>query len=67
MQRQGGVRNIPMRREEMAGENLHDGVAEVALEQRTEQQMLSRLRRGPALQGNDIGKARIGKVQRLFF
>ncbi len=56
-----------MRREEMAGENLHDGVAEVALEQRTEQQMLSRLRRGPALQGNDIGKARIGKVQRLFF
>ncbi len=45
-----------MRREEMAGENLRDGVVEVAFEQRTEQQMPSRLRRVLTLQRDDIGR-----------
>lgn len=56
MQRQGGVHSIPMRREEMAGENLRDGVVKVALEQRTERLMPSRLRRIPTLQGDGIGR-----------
>ena len=47
-----------MPREEMPGENLPDGIVEVAFEQRTQRQimLLSRLRRVPALQGDDIGK-----------
>lgn len=49
-----------MPREEMAGENLRDGVVEVALEQRTQRRRLSRLRRVPALQGDDIGRTCIG-------
>lgn len=50
-----------MPREEMAGENLREGVVEVALEQRTERLFaLSRLRRVPALQGDDIGRTCIG-------
>lgn len=56
MRRQGGVHSILMRREEMAGENLRDGVVEVAFEQRTERRMPSRLRRIPTLQGDDIGR-----------
>ncbi len=49
-----------MPREEMAGENLRDGVVEVALEQRTQRHTPSRLRRVPALQGDDIGRTCIG-------
>lgn len=56
-----------MRREEMAGENLRDGVVEVAFEQRTEQHMPSRLRRIPTLQGDDIGQTCIERVQKLYF
>lgn len=67
MRRQGGVHSIPMRREEMAGENLRDGVVEVAFEQRTEQHMPSRLRRIPTLQGDDIGQTCIERVQKLYF
>ena len=37
MQRQGGVHNLLMRREEMDGANLRDGIVEVAFEQWTEQ------------------------------
>ena len=41
----------------MPGENLRDGIVEVAFEQWTQRQimLLSRLRRVPALQGDDIG------------
>ncbi len=56
-----------MRREEMAGENLRDGVVEVALEQRTERLTPSRLRRIPALQGDGIGRTCTEGVQKLFF
>lgn len=51
-----------MPREEMPGENLRDGIVEVAFEQRTQRQimLLSRLRRVPALQGDDIGPSCIG-------
>lgn len=46
-----------MLREKMAGENLRDRIAEVAFEQRTQRQMMpSRLRRVPALQGDNIGR-----------
>mgnify|MGYP005770706329 FL=1 len=38
MQRQGGVHNLLMRREEMDGANLRDGIVEVAFEQWTERQ-----------------------------
>lgn len=55
-----------MRREEMAGENLRDGVVEVAFEQRTEQHAPSRLRRVLTLQGNDIGRTCIDGVQKFF-
>ena len=58
-----------MPREEMPGENLPDGIVEVAFEQRTQRQimLLSRLRRVPALQGDDIGRTCIDGVQKLFF
>lgn len=36
MQRRGGVHSFLMRREEMAGANLRDGIVEVAFEQWTE-------------------------------
>lgn len=51
-----------MPREEMPGENLPDGIVEVAFEQRTQRQimLLSRLRRVPALQRDDIGPSCIG-------
>ncbi len=50
-----------MPREKMAGENLRDGIVEVAFEQRTQRhRMPSRLRRVPALQGDDIGRTCIG-------
>ena len=67
MLRRGGVRSILMRREEMAGENLRDGVVEVALEQRTERLTPSRLRRVLTLQGDGIGRTCTEGVQKLFF
>ena len=58
-----------MPREEMPGENLRDGIVEVAFEQRTQRQimLLSRLRRVPALQGDDIGNVLYRMSAERFF
>ena len=51
----------------MDGENLRDGTGEVALEQRTQRQILpSRLRRIPALQGDSIGKPVLDECRKFF-
>ncbi len=57
-----------MPREKMAGENLRDGTVEVAFEQRTQRhRMPSRLRRVPALQGDDIGNVLYRMSAERFF
>lgn len=56
MQRQGGVRNHRMPREETAGVSLHEEITEVAFEQWNEQAEASvGFNVIPTLQGNSIG------------